>query len=511
MTVSFFTLGCKLNQYETDALASEFRAAGFRVVEAQDNAEVCIVNTCTVTNRADRKSRNLINRAGRQFARARLVVVTGCFAETERGGPAALDQAGGGQPAPSHPGSDRSPSDEAIPTLWVDNDRKSEIFRLVCGHPAIRDLVPGLRTTEPVNSPLPPNSGGRFAFRTTGSGFHTRATVKIQDGCDAFCSYCIIPAVRGPARSRPKAEVLAEIRSLCAGGYREIVLTGVNMSRWEEPGASADKASPTGGFTDLVRSILDLELPAGQEFRLRLSSLEPDSLAPDFAGLFRHPRMCPALHLCLQSGSPRVLEAMRRAYDLESYRRLVRELRAVDPDFCLSTDIITGFPGETETEFAESLALIRELDFCHVHVFPYSRRRGTAADRLPDQLPDRIKDARAEHIRQDDAERLARWRRRLDGRKGGSPLVCLVESIRSEERDGREGWRLGGLDQYGLEASLWLDETELPATLAALRDGPRRSCLPPGLAASPLASQPVIALWNRFLPMDRSATVNCLS
>ena len=193
MTVSFFTLGCKLNQYESDALASEFRQAGFRVVEAEDAAEICIINTCTVTNRADRKSRNLINRAGRQLDKARLMVVTGCFAETASGGPVTADQTAGSQaargltaedqppprdpaaaPRPSAEGAfptevPQPPADSEIPTLWVDNDQKSDIFRLVCEHPAIRTAA-GFSSAE-----APEQGGGRFAFRTTGSGFHTRS------------------------------------------------------------------------------------------------------------------------------------------------------------------------------------------------------------------------------------------------------------------------------------------------------------------------------------------------
>lgn len=469
LTVAVFTLGCKLNQYESDALASEFRAAGFTVLDSQDGADVFVVNSCTVTDRASRKSRNLGNRVERQLDRARLVVLTGCHSEL-----------------------DRTVHHER--TLLVDNRHKHEICRLVMERLAATGEMPA--------APWGPSAGDGdpFGFRSPDSGFHTRATVKIQDGCDSFCSYCIIPRVRGPGASRPRADILAEIRLLAGRGFREIVLTGVNMARWREP-AAADGGPPVG-FTGLIRSILELELPAGQGFRLRLSSLEPDGLGDDFVELFRHPRLCPSLHLCLQSGSPAVLDRMRRSYGLEGYRRLVAGLRAVDPDFCLSTDLITGFPGETEAEFHESLAALDEFGFLHVHVFPFSRRAGTAADSFAGQLPDRVKDARADQVRQGDPERQSRWLARFEGR----PRRVLVEGFEiPAEPNGR--YSLRGLCDHGLMVETTLTRADL-ATLAAVLvtdQSPRRPPTPAlarALERAPAELRGALgSVWNRFLTL----------
>ena len=450
LRVAFFTLGCKLNQFESDALASEFREAGCTVVEAEDGADVFIVNSCTVTNRADRKSRNLANRVERQLGQARLVVLTGCFAANQ----------------PDH-------ADPRV--IRVDNRHKHQIFR----------LVQERLGSQPSSLVMDETTSDPFGFRTSQLGFHTRATVKIQDGCDSCCSYCIIPTVRGPAISRSPAAILSEIRQLTAAGYREIVLTGVNMSRWTAPGSK---------FSGLIRSILDLELPVGHDFRLRLSSLEPEGLGPDFADLFRHPRLCPSLHLCLQSGSPRVLRDMKRSYTIEEFRALVMALRRIDPDFGLSTDLITGFPGETETEFSQSLALIDELGFHHVHVFPYSRRQGTAADGFPGQLPDRIKDGRAQLVRAGDAARRDRWLQRYRDR----PLQLLVEGITAQTDDHIS---LSGMVEYGLSVSISLSQMELAAQLPQLSPNTIKRPLPDRLQASPSAVNDAVQLWNQFIAL----------
>ncbi len=468
LRVAFFTLGCKLNQYESDALASQFRLAAYQVVEAEDGADIFVVNSCTVTNRADRKSRNLINRVERQLGQARLVVETGCFSPDEL---------------------DRPTLDARI--LRVENRHKSQIFSLVQERLARLAAVEAGAVEPDDETVTGPGPGDPFGFLPGSSGFHTRGIVKIQDGCDSFCAYCIIPSVRGKAISRPQAAILEEIRQLTAAGFREIILTGVNISRWSEGRA---------GFSDLVAAILNLDLPARQDFRLRLSSLEPEGLGPDFAALFGHHRLCPSLHLCLQSGSPRILAAMKRSYSLDEFRRLVRELRSVNPDFCLSTDLITGFPGETTLEFAASLAAISEFDFWHVHVFPFSRRQGTVADRLEGQLPERLKDERADLIRQADRQRQAAWFRRFAG-KNQHVLVETIEVLPGF------GYRFKGLGEAGLPLQLDIGSDQLASLIASLPQQQRS--VPPHVAQALRESHSAGQVWNQVIPVRIPEEPDC--
>ncbi|MFW5844086.1 MAG: MiaB/RimO family radical SAM methylthiotransferase [Spirochaetota bacterium] len=403
--VAFAVLGCKLNQYETDSLASRFRDGGYRVVPFDESADVYVINSCTVTNQADRKSRNLVNRAlrtagdlgaatagggkgsGDRPAYRRpgpgsgnpLVVVTGCFAEARR---EALEADGR--------------------TFVVGNDRKAHIF----------DLVEAARRGQVLQPEALPKA--LFDYEPPDRIFHTRSMVKIQDGCDNFCSFCIIPQVRGQATSRPVADVLTDVRETIRRGAREVVLTGVNMSRYRD-----DRVN----FSALIEEIL--EIPG--DFRLRISSLEPDSLDERFFAVLEHPKMCPHLHLCLQSGSERILLAMRRQYTVAEYLRAVGRIRSRIPDFNLTTDIIVGFPGETEADFAESEAVVREVGFSHVHTFRYSRRRGTRADRMPGQVPEAVKAERSEGIRRLSEENKLVYRRRLIGRRQRVLLERVAE------------------------------------------------------------------------------------
>ncbi len=389
-SVAFATLGCKLNQFETDSIATRLRDSGYRVVDFAEPADVCVINSCTVTNRADRKSRNLLYRAERQSSGdSSLVVLTGCFVDSHR---------------------DELESDGR--TYIVPNEQKQSIPELVDGH--FRGEI-----THP--------AGSVFDFPLPDRIFHTRSTIKVQDGCDNFCTFCIIPFVRGRAQSRPAGEVLAAVREAVEGGAKEIVLTGVNMSRYRD--GEVD-------FTELASRCLDVE----KEYRLRISSLEPDQLTDRFLELFAHPRMAPHLHLCLQSGSERVLLAMRRQYTAELYTRLARALRERDPLFNLTTDIIVGFPGETDADFESSLRAVAELGFGHVHTFPYSVRAGTRAARLQSQVASRAKKERAARIREAGERSKRAYRERLVG----LTERMLVERV--EERDDRI--MLSGLGEH---------------------------------------------------------------
>lgn len=350
-TVSFKTLGCRLNQYETDALVTHFHQAGYEVVDYSTPADITVVNTCTVTNQSDRKSRNTISHAIRKNPEG-LLVVTGCMANNQK---------------------EQLEANEQI-TYVVDNERKSQIVSLVDAHFKGEVVHPEAL------------QGNVFGFETVDQSLHTRTSIKIQDGCNNFCTYCIVPSVRGRAVSRPLDEILENIRRVIDNGFREIVITGVNIGRYEDEQYNLERA---------IEKIV--ELPG--DFRVRISSMEPDGFGPDFHKIFRHPKMAPHLHLCLQSGSDPILKKMRRMYTTRSFMDILESFRKEMPDFNFTTDVIVGFPGESEKDFAETARFVTEARFSHIHTFRYSRRKGTRADGLEEQINELIKSQRAEVIR----------------------------------------------------------------------------------------------------------------
>lgn len=349
--VAFKTLGCRLNQYETDALVTSFHNAGYQVVDFSDEADITVINTCTVTNQSDQKSRNTINQAAAKNPKS-IVVVTGCMADNYK---------------------EKLESQEQI-TYVVDNDRKSQILELVDSH--FKGEV-----VHPDNLPQQ-----RFSFDTVQKSLHTRTSVKIQDGCDNFCTFCIIPSVRGRAISRPLPDILENVKRVVDYGFKEVVITGVNIGRYDYEGIS---------FERVIEEVL--ELPG--DFRVRISSLEPDGFSEDFHKLFAHPKLAPHLHLCLQSGSEEILLKMRRMYSAAQFREIVDRFRNAIPDFNFTTDVIVGFPGETDQDFQKTLDFVREARFSHVHTFRYSRRTGTRADRMKEQVPGKVMTERSEMIR----------------------------------------------------------------------------------------------------------------
>ena len=350
--VAFKTLGCRLNQYETDALVTDFDNAGYQLVDFDGSPDVVIVNTCTVTNQSDQKSRTVISQAARKNKDA-VVVVTGCMANNFK---------------------EKLESQDNI-TFVVENNRKSSVLALVDAHFSGEILHP---------NQLPQDV---FRYEPVQKSLHTRSAVKIQDGCDNFCTFCIIPMVRGRAVSRPVEEVLESVRKTLENGFKEIVITGVNIGRYEDGSAR---------FEDLLAKVL--EVPG--DFRVRISSLEPDGFGDRFVELFQHPKLMPHLHLCLQSGSEKTLLRMRRMYDVAQFRKTINQFRSVYPEFNFTTDIIVGFPGETEEEFQETMDAVREFNFSHVHTFKYSVRRGTRAERLENHVPEKIKTERSAQIRE---------------------------------------------------------------------------------------------------------------
>ena len=349
--VAFKTLGCRLNQYETDALASVFTDAGYELVDTDASPDVVIVNTCTVTNQSDQKSRTVINQAIRKTKNG-VVVVTGCMANNFK---------------------ELLESQENI-TYVVDNKRKSSILALVESH--FSGEIP-----SPDNLPK-----DVFRFKSVHRSFHTRSAVKIQDGCDNFCTFCIIPMVRGRAVSRPVSDVIESVRETVKNGFMEIVLTGVNIGRYKDGDV---------GFEDLLIRIL--EVPG--DFRVRISSLEPDGFGDHFVELFANPKLMPHLHLCLQSGSDKILTNMRRMYDVALFRKTITQFKAVYPDFNFTTDIIVGFPGETDGDFQLTLDAVKEFNFSHIHTFKYSVRKGTKAEKIENHVAEKIKNGRSVLVR----------------------------------------------------------------------------------------------------------------
>lgn len=377
--VAFKTLGCRLNQYETDALVSDFDQAGYEIVDFKDAADVVIVNTCTVTNQSDQKSRNTISQAARNNLGS-MVVVTGCMANNYK---------------------EKLEGQSKI-TYVVDNERKASIRQLVDAHFQGEILHP---------SNL---EGDVFQFNTVDKSLHTRSSIKIQDGCDNFCTFCIIPKVRGRAVSRPLPQIIENVKDTLANGFKELVITGVNIGRYEWE----DKR-----FEDVLEAILNVP----GDFRVRISSLEPDGFGDRFYDLFEHPKLAPHLHLCLQSGSDKVLLRMRRMYDLNRFVDIVDRFRTKRPDFNFTSDLIVGFPGESETDFEESLDAITRFNFSHVHTFKYSVRKGTRAERMEDQIAENIKTERSAILREASEQLRVNYLNRFIGRE----QTVLVEKVDS--------------------------------------------------------------------------------
>jgi len=338
--IALDTVGCKLNQAETQSLAWQFAQAGYRLVSPDDGADIYVLNTCTVTHVADGKCRRLLKSARRRNPGA-LVVAIGCYVERAR------------QELSQIKGVD----------LVLDNSQKL-------------DLLPRL---EELGHLIRPGTG------STRADFRTRAFIKVQDGCNNFCTYCIVPLVRGREKSRPLEQVLNEVSRRVADGYKEVVLTGTEIGSYNHEGAD---------LPELLRRILEETGVA----RLRLSSLQPREITPELIGLWQDGRLCRHFHLSLQSGSNAVLKRMNRRYTTADYRRAVELIRGAVPGVAITTDVIVGFPGETEAEFEESYDFARQMDFARIHVFTYSPRPGTMAAALPQQVDDKAKRERSRRM-----------------------------------------------------------------------------------------------------------------
>jgi len=344
--VALDTIGCKLNQAETELLARQFAEAGYQLVSPDDEADVYILNTCTVTHIADRKCRHWLRQAHGRNPGA-LVVAAGCYAERASQELAQIDGV----------------------ALVVGNNEKPQLLHLLeaSGHLGDSALVKG------------------SSLARCHPAFRTRAFIKIQDGCNRLCAYCIVPLVRGGEKSLPANQIVDEVGQRASDGYKEVVLTGTEIGSYNYSGVE-------------LKGVLERILAETDVTRLRLSSLQPQEISPELIGLWRDRRLCPHFHLSLQSGSNRVLGRMRRRYSVSDYERAVSLIWSVVPEVAITTDIIVGFPGETPAEFEESFNFCRELGFARIHVFSYSPRQGTEAARMPDQVGDKVKKQRSQRM-----------------------------------------------------------------------------------------------------------------
>lgn len=380
MKIAFHTLGCKVNQYETEAMKEQFRTAGHEIVGEEDFADVYIINTCTVTNLADRKSRQYIRRMKKQAPEA-IVAVTGCYAQVSPEELAAMEEvdivAGTGE--------------KNNLLAYVEEFRQNRQEQL---HIRAYDEL-----TEYTDRGI-----------ITSMESRTRAYIKIQEGCNRFCAYCLIPFARGHVRSRNPQEVVEEARALVAAGFKEVILTGINTALYGTEESFAWPLTPEeedAGVSGIEIIIGRINALPG-EFRIRLSSLEPTVVNADYVKrLMQYERLCPHLHLSIQSGSTNVLKLMNRRYNRDEYLDIVRVLKEHDPGYGITTDIIAGFPGETEADFLDSIDMIEQVKFCKVHGFHYSKRPGTAAASMKGHLDGNTKNDRITRLL-DAGERSAR-------------------------------------------------------------------------------------------------------
>lgn len=402
--VAFHNLGCKVNSYELDVVQQNFVKSGYKIVPFDQIADIYVINTCTVTNIADRKSRQMIHRARKQNPRA-LVVALGCYVQTGR--------------------------KEAVPDSDIDiaigNNKKRDTVKIVEAYlerhtreEAERNIIDISHTCEYEEMTLEQ------------TGEHTRAYIKIQDGCNQFCSYCIIPFARGRVRSRLPEDIYGEIQGLAVKGYCEFVLTGIHISSY-----GVDFEEKTS-LLDLILRIREIE---GVR-RIRLGSLEPGIVTEEFArAAGKVEELCPHFHLSLQSGCDETLKRMNRRYTTEEYKEGVDRLRKYFVNPAVTTDVIVGFPGETDEEFAKTEAFLEEINFFEMHIFPYSARKGTAAAAMEGQIGGEVKKNRSRRLLKLEKEQSEKYRKQFVGQ---------METVLFEETKEIEGklYQIGHTGRY---------------------------------------------------------------
>lgn len=351
-------LGCKVNAYETEAMQHLLEEAGYEIVPFTQKADVYVINTCSVTNMADRKSRQMLHKAKKNNPDS-IVVAAGCYVQT----------------------SEKEVLNDLSVDIVIGNDRKHDLVRLLEEY-----------SMDSVNDTVDDINDGKHDFEELfidQTKEHTRAFIKVQDGCNQFCSYCIIPYARGRVRSRRFENVIAEVERLAANGFKEVVLTGIHLSSY---GVDFEEA------TDLLELIQAVNAVKGIE-RIRLGSLEPKIVTEHFASeLSKLDKICPHFHLSLQSGCDATLKRMNRKYTTKEYERGCELLRKYFVHPAITTDVIVGFPGETEDEFEQTKAYLEHIHFYEMHIFKYSKRKGTRAAVMPDQIDEQVKAARSEKL-----------------------------------------------------------------------------------------------------------------
>ena len=423
LKIAFYTLGCKVNQYETEALKEEFARAGYQVTGEDDVADIYVINTCTVTNLADRKSRQYIRRMKRRSPEA-VIAVTGCYAQTKPAEVASVE------------GVD----------IVAGNGEKNELRRY------IEDFIDRREAQEKKDrhklcmvTPCEELTEYKSSGIITSMESRTRAYIKIEEGCNRFCSYCMIPYARGPVRSRSMEEIIREAKTLIDKGFKELILTGINTALYgaernslngcEPYENGAAKPVPDSGIEPLIRALSDIP----GDFRIRLSSLEPTVINAEYVkGLLKYEKLCRHLHLSIQSGADEVLAKMNRHYTVKEYMDIVNVLKDFDPLYGITTDIIAGFPGETEAAFGETLAAVDAAGFCRVHCFRYSKRSGTKAAEMTDQIPGNVKNERLERLAEKAGEAASAFYEKCRG---------SIRHVLFEERT-EEGLLTGYTDNY---------------------------------------------------------------
>ena len=387
-SVALHNLGCKVNAYETDFMQQMLQEKGYKIVPFDEAADVYIVNTCTVTNIADRKSRQMLHRAKKKNPDA-VVVAVGCYVQT---------------------GQETLQKDGTV-DLAIGNNRKKDLVEILEAY-LENQPKPVIDAIDIAHAPYE-----EMTLKTTAE--HTRAYIKIQDGCNQFCSYCIIPYARGRVRSRLEEDILKEARGMAEAGFQEVVLTGIHISSY-----GADRGG--SGLGCLLERLSEIEGIG----RIRLGSLEPGIVTEEFAArISALPKVCPHFHLSLQTGSDTVLRRMNRKYDTAGYSGAVERLRRYYDNPAITTDVIVGFPGETEEEFAQTERFLRQVGFYEMHIFKYSRRQGTRAAAMEGQLTEAEKAVRSERLMKLEQEMSHAYREAFLGK---TEEILFEELIRKE-------------------------------------------------------------------------------
>ncbi len=399
--VALHNLGCKVNAYETEAMQELLEKNGYEIVPFKEGADIYVINTCTVTNMADRKSRQMLHRAKKMNPEA-IVVAAGCYVQAQEA---------------------NGEVDECI-DIVIGNNKKKDLIEILDTYyeekQALQKAVIDINHTKEYEE-----------MHLSKTAEHTRAYIKVQDGCNQFCTYCIIPFARGRVRSRAKEDVIAEVTDLARNGYKEVVLTGIHLSSY---GVDLEGE-------DLLSLILAVHEIKGIE-RIRLGSLEPRIITEEFAKtISKLPKMCPHFHLSLQSGCDETLRRMNRRYTSEEYFEKCQLLRKYFDNPALTTDVIVGFPGETEEEFEKSKAFVDKVNFYETHIFKYSKRQGTKAAVMENQIPEQVKTIRSNEMLEMDAQKRSAYEEALIGK---TVEVLMEESI---EKDGKI-YQVGHTKEY---------------------------------------------------------------